>query len=820
VQITYRSLAPENWDITDSTLQATQLQSSAASYNAFCFLSPVILANLGGTLSNTLSASTISSSTLMKNSLHAPLTAAEYTAASWGENGWEVESVEIFQSQLKTWVDNNFVSGTVLNPGSQTINVYILDKIIGSTRYLVPIIYVGNTGAAVSNFTKNITLSYSTPLYNDPINTMTGTVTDGASGVSGVTVTAQIRTLNTRTILQSQTATTDGSGQFTLNFTGLWTPNTYVLTWSGTVNGTTINKTRIISVVADPVATVATVTASPSSPTDGTSFTATITVRDQYSNLLSNQSASLTYNGNTQSGTTNGSGEFQANFTATTTALTITYNVDSGTLTGTQAITVESSGVASVTLSQNPDPAIDGNSVQIIATVLNSSAAAVSGASVSLTYDEVTQSGTSNASGEYAASFTANYLASSVSYNINSGSLTGSENIQVNQAPQVVTIVTAGFPSSSTVDTDEVFTLPVTVFDQYNSVIANQYVTVEMNMISVGSGTTNNLGEVTVSCTAPSISGSYSIVAYADSVASNSQNMTVENPAPVATTVNLSLPTQNPIFTTESCDLTATVYDQYDTLMVGQSVNFLVDSVLSTTISTDVLGQAVFTFSAATSGSYDVSATAGSASSGVQSITVNAAPQLASITMTTPSPSSLILSGSFTTTVSTYDQYSNNFGNISVGVYDNDNTLIGSETTDSFGSTEIICTPVKTGTYNVTAKSGTVSSTAQSITVDILYAAGISVYSPSGTNLTLGEFYDIEATVFDQFNSPLLGYSVTFERYDDTNTLVDSVPATTDGFGLATVNFASTYSSETIVVKAVGEDSVIYESMPLTIFFT
>jgi hypothetical protein len=96
----------------------------------------------------------------------------------------------------------------------------------------------------------------------------------------------------------------------------------------------------------------------------------------------------------------------------------------------------------------------------------------------------------------------------------------------------------------------------------------------------------------------------------------------------------------------------------------------------------------------------------------------------------------------------------------------------------------------------------------------------ISVYSPSGTNLTLGEFYDIEATVFDQFNSPLLGYFVTFERYDDTNTLVDSVPATTDGFGLATVNFASTYSSETIVVKAVGENSVIYESMPLTIFFT
>lgn len=811
VDIFYRQLAQENWILSGGSLQASQLQTSDASTNVYCFLNPVTLTSLGGTPTNTISPSTIAASTLMKNSLHAAVTAADYTFASWSAAGWEPESIEIFRSQLKLWVENNFASGTVLNTGSETVNVYILRKVEAGVYYTLPIIYVGNTGTAVSTITANISLSHLTPVFSQSLPAMSGVVTDNGVAVNGVNVTVQIITLLGK-VLQTQTAQTSGSGNYSVTFTGSWVPNVYYLSFSANVNGQEITKTRLLNILADAVPTSAIVTTS-TPIVDGTSFTATITVTDQYSVASASKAVSLTYNGTTQSGSTNNLGQFQTTFTASTSATSITYDVDSGTLTGSHSITVQSGVASTVSITQSPNPAIDTESVTITATVSNSNSTPLSGKSVSLTYNGTTLTGTTDGSGQVSKTFTTAYGVDTVSYDVNSGELSSSASITTAMDAQIITTVNIGVPVPATVDIDQSFTVDVTVLDQYSLGIDNEAVTLYEGANIIGTGTTNNLGVSSITSSFAA-SGSYSIFAEAGAVQSGTESVTVVPPVPAAAIVTLDAPTMNPIDTTQSAGFTARVYDQFNNLMSGQTVTFYNGVTPITSQVTNLSGETTLTFSSASTGTFSITAESGSAVSSPQSIVVQSIPELFSITLGSPSPSSVSENATFTVNVNTYDQYSNPYPNVTVDVYETGTvTLLGSDTTDLSGFANIICTALVAGNITIEARSGAIASGTEELTVTAAPVPTTLTVSAPGSASVFSNI-SISGTVLDQFGNPISGLYVFFAHAFGVGN------ATTDGSGVAATTIQAYQNGQLEVTVGVsdGTQTVLQQTIYITIF--
>lgn len=802
VNVYFRSLAPENWNLVNSTtgIRSFFLQNAPASTNAFCVFNPVTLNSLGGTLTNTLSASSIASSSMMTNTLNTVFTRSDFTAASWTSYGWDVESIEIFKSQLKTWVDNNFKKGTVLNVGSDSINVYIVEVVRINVRHVIPVIYVGNTGSLVSNVTQDISLTYTTPLYNY-LNTMSGNVTDNGSGVGGVTVTATIKTFGGVTV-ETQTATSaSGTGAFTINFTGYFA-NYYYLLWSGTVNGQQINKTRVIQVIATPAASTKTITYSPDPAIAGSSFTATITVRDQYSNLLSNQSTSLTYNGTTQSGTTDGSGQFQATFTANASATSISYDVANGRLTGSQAITVQDSSVSQVTISQAPNPAIDGNVFTLTATVLNSQSSPLSGKSISLTYNNATQTGTTDSYGVYSPGFNAAYGVTTVNYSVDGGAFTGSTSIFVSGASQTLTSITLGSPSPSSVDTSGSFSITAYAYDQYSVAMSAQTITIyDDSLNSLGYGITDGTGAVTITCTAPGTAGNYTLTAKSGSVSSSTQALTVTNPTPVVTTISLSSPSSSPIYQSGNTSFTATVYDQFNQVMQNVYVEFhnAADNSLEGSATTNSSGEAVFTYYPMSTGAINFYAKVGSVISNWSGVNVNANPALSSITLGSPSPGTLKTGETFTVSVDTYDQYYNPYGGVLVEI-DDSFSILGSDTTDGSGNAIIYCTAATVGSLTIVGRSGSVTSSSRNLTVTASpTVTTLNIGSPSPSTVNVGDSFTVLVDAYDQYSSGIGGVSV--EIYDGTSVLGSG---TTDVSGNVSISCTAANSGSLTIVARSG----------------
>jgi hypothetical protein len=551
VDVYFRELAPENWSRSGSNIVASQLESSVSPIKSYCFLNPTTLQNLGGTKGNTLPPATIFSSSLMSNSLHTALTAADFSYANWMAKGWELDSLEIFKSQLKTWLTNNFPPFSVLNPNN-SLNAYILDKTISGTRYIIPLLYVGDQGSLIQTITANISVNYATPIYSGSDFEISGTVLDNFNPVQNVSVSLTLAG-------QTQTVTSGVSGDFTAYFTGIETAGVYTLNWTANINGTALSKSRQFTITAIQAQSVD-VTTTPSTPTNGITFTATANVKGNTNNNLNNAPITLTYNGEAVSGFTDSSGNFSASFIAASGATSILY--DAVTVSGSKAITIAT--LQTVSISTTPPTPIDTQSFAVNATVRNSINALVENALASLTYEGVSISGYTNGSGVFSASFTAIYSKETVGYNVQSGVLTGSSTITVGKTTSKLTNITIGSPTPNPVITQDPFDVVVTAFDQYSVGLPSASIQIKTGSTVLGTGITLANGSATISSLAPASSGSYSIYAASGVISSTAQVLTVDAPAPVATYLTISELDPPELFAGNTFFVTIGVLSQYN----------------------------------------------------------------------------------------------------------------------------------------------------------------------------------------------------------------------------------------------------------------
>lgn len=613
MDIYFRTLAPENWSKSGSNLVSSQLQSSVSPLKSYCFLNPTTLQSLGGTKSNSLSPSVIFASSLMSNTLHVSLNSSDFSYENWMLKGWELDSLEIFKSQLKTWLTNNFVPFSVLNPNN-SVNAYILDKTISGIRYIVPLLYIGNEGSLIQTITANVSVNYATPIYTGTEFDITGTVLDDWTPVSGVDVSLTIGA-------QTKVVTSGAGGDFTASFSSIPTAGTYTLSWTGNVNGTVISKSRPFTITAIQARTVSIAT-SPSTPTNGIQFAATATVKDNLNNNLNNAPISLTYNSVEVSGFTNSSGQFTANFTAVTGKTSILY--DAVTVTGSSAVTIAT--LQSVNFSTTPPTPIDTQSFSISATVRNSVSALVENALASLTYEGVTVSGSTNNLGVFSASFTALYGKESVGYNIQNNTLSGTTSITVGKTTSRLSSITIGAPSPNPVITNNPFDVVVTALDQYAAGLPSASVQIKTGSSVLGSGVTAANGIATVSSIAPATSGSYSIYGASEAVSSSVEVLQVNNPPAVPTYLTISDLDPSSLFAGNSFFVTVGVLSQYNEPMLDTYSITISDgtNTLGTGSTNPTTGQVTVLCSAPpTAGVYQVYAVLGSVTSLTKTLTVS-----------------------------------------------------------------------------------------------------------------------------------------------------------------------------------------------------
>lgn len=143
----YRGLDGRSWNKIGDYLTSSGVASESGYY---LVISPSVINSLGGTPDSTIAAGTIAGSALRQNSLDPAQPASDFTVTSWTSRGWSspVTSFSAFQNEIRGWISNNLDNSTI-NPGASDFNFYLTDTIISGTRYLVPVVYLGNDGPVI-----------------------------------------------------------------------------------------------------------------------------------------------------------------------------------------------------------------------------------------------------------------------------------------------------------------------------------------------------------------------------------------------------------------------------------------------------------------------------------------------------------------------------------------------------------------------------------------------------------------------------------------------------------------------------------------------
>ena len=366
-------------------------------------------------------------------------------------------------------------------------------------------------------------------------------ITDRAGNtISGASVTFTAGAGGTLSPASPATLVTDGTGLVQLTSWTLATTagaNTVGVTSTGTP-GATFSATGTAGAPSASQSTVVdnavTITACSTSCTvvGGTADSVTVTVRDQFNNLVSGASVTVSSTGSSNTfspsagGTSNGSGVFAATLNSTvaqgkTISASATTALGGGAITQTAVVTVNptaaSTTFSSVAASTSPITAcatscvVGSTALTLTATVRDTFNNIINGASVTLSatgtsnyFNGVLQSsigGASAGSGTFSATYNSSTAqAKTLSATITSGATIG-ENTAATitaAAPASVSVVNGGF--STRVGTDVGIYPTYTVRDAFSNLVPN----VAVSYTSLNSGaftgpsTTNGSGQVTL----------------------------------------------------------------------------------------------------------------------------------------------------------------------------------------------------------------------------------------------------------------------------------------------------------------------------------
>lgn len=141
----YRLLDERRFSISGSSLVSDGIAEILAGY--YIIVSPVVINSLGGTPSSTIAAATIESSALRQSNFDPQQPASDFALNSWTGQSWPNASTDLegFKTAVGDWILNN-LDNSIINPGSNPFNFYLLNTTISGTQYLVPIVYLGADG--------------------------------------------------------------------------------------------------------------------------------------------------------------------------------------------------------------------------------------------------------------------------------------------------------------------------------------------------------------------------------------------------------------------------------------------------------------------------------------------------------------------------------------------------------------------------------------------------------------------------------------------------------------------------------------------------
>ena len=258
-------------------------------------------------------------------------------------------------------------------------------------------------------------------------------------------------------------------------------------------------------------------------------------------------------------------------------------------------------------------------------------------------------------------------------------------------------------------------------------------------------------------------------------------------PTPVATSITVAPSSHTLASIGATIQLTATVKDQNNNPMTGQTVTWTSANTAVATVSGNGLVTAV------SNGTSQVTARSGNAS-GTASITV-AEPVPTRIAVTPSSHTLEAIGATVQLTATVRDQRNNVMSGQSITWSSGDEAVA---TVSAAG----LVTAVSNGTSQVTARSGNASGTA-SITVAEPVPTRIAVTPSSHTLEAKGETVELRATVRDQRNNVMSGQSITWSSGDEAVATVSAaglVTAVRNGSVQITAQSGSLSSNAAITV--------------------
>jgi hypothetical protein len=661
------------------------------------------------------------------------------------------------------------------------------------------------------------------------------------------------------------TATTDSNGQVSKSITANTSAGNYTVTAStpGVIATVGFSLTNTPDVAASITATAG----SGQSATVHTAFTSSLlaTVRDQYGNAVPR--ASVTFSDPITGASVSFPGAVTTTVAITDASGQVSTPVTANNTAGTYTASASTTGVttmASFGLSNNPDAvyritatAGGGQSTTVhtafagslVATVTDQYGNPVPGVSVTFSAPASGASATitgvvtatTSSSGQVSTTVSANTMAGSYTVTATTAGVTQSASFALANSPDVAATIssTVGSPQTTTVHTAFASALTVTVRDQYGNAVPGVSVTftapttgASVTYPGAMSGTTNASGQFSITVSANTIAGSYTVWAAAAGAATPTSFALTNTPdVPASLTATSGNGQTTTVFSAFSSSLTATVRDQYGNAVSGVSVTFTAPTsgasgtfsggVTTTVATTDASGQVSTPVTANdTAGIFAVTASAAGISTPT-SFGLTSTPSAAfSITATAGGGQSTTVNTAFGTalTATVRDQYGNAVPGVSVSfsvpASGAGATLSGASTatTDANGqvSTTVSANSIA-GSYAVSAgTTGVVTPASFALVNTPTGNVTITATIGAGQSATVNTAFvsNLIATVKDQYGNPVSGVTVAFSAPASgaIASILGSLAGTTDVNGqvIRAVTANTVAGSYTITASVTG----------------
>lgn len=363
-------------------------------------------------------------------------------------------------------------------------------------------------------------------------------------------------------------------------------------------------------------------------------------------------------------------------------------------------------------------------------------------------------------------------------------------------------------PASIVADGSSTSTATATVRDTNNQLLAGQNVSFSTDGdVTFGAVTDHNNGTYTATVTSSQTADSEEITAAVGSVHGSATLTETEVPEASAITLSLSPGTIPADDGTTSTTATATVYDQFNQTMTGQTVTFTKDSSPVAGPVTDH-GDGTYTVavpSASTAGNKTITAAIGSVSDSATLVeTEGVQPSVVTSVTVSLNPTSIPAdngTSSTTATATVLDQYNQPMTGQTVTFTKNGNAVSGSVTDHGDGTYSITVPSSSTaGTKTITATAGSVqgsalldeTSVSQPSTVGSVKLQVASASMPAdGTSTT-----PAKVTVKDTNGNLLSGQSVSITASGDMG--ISGVTDNGDGTYSATLTASCTPGSQQV----------------------